>query len=377
MNIAMIQSVPYPPEEGIGNYVFNLSQELVNRGHSVSVVTRGGLQRDETRDNGLEIIRLPCLPVYPFHVDVHGISVNRFFDQQTDRFDLIHAHTPLTPVIETSHPLITTVHTSVVEDIKHVRGWSLRDILMRVTSAVSSKRLVAGQIDAADRITTVSERVSGELDEYYGADDATVVGNGVDANRFYPNGESSDQYILFVGRLDYPKGVPDLIQAGKSIVESSETDLIITGKGPQRDQLEDLVRELEIEDNVTFTGYVPRDEQIRLYQNATAYVLPSHYEGLPTVLLEAMACGAPVIATKVGGCPEVIEDGVNGLLVAPGDLSALSDAIETVVNDTELREQLGTNARQTIVDQYTWDKITDKFEKEYQLAIETKSSIGM
>ena len=370
MKIAMVQSVPYPPEEGIGNYVRNLSQELIDRGHSVSIITRGGLQREETHDDGLDVVRLPCPPVYPFHVDVHGVSVNRFLRNRADQFDLVHTHTPLTPVIETGHPLISTVHTSIVEDIKYVKGWSLRNAVMRLTWSVSSKRLVANQIGSSNRVTTVSKRVSGELDEYYGASDATVVGNGVNADQFYPSGSSKEKYVLFVGRLDYPKGVPDLINAAKSIVQGSDVNLIITGKGPQRDRLEDLVDTLGITDDVTFTGYVSRDEQIRLYQNAMAYVLPSHYEGLPTVLLEAMACGAPVIATRVGGCPEVIEDGVNGILVDPSDRSALSNAIESVVTDSNLRNQLGTNARQTIVEEYTWEKITDKFEREYEHTIE-------
>lgn len=376
MKIAMIQSVPYPPEEGIGNYVRNLSQELIDRGHSVKVITRGGLRREKTHVDGLDIVRLPCPPVYPFHVDVHGVPVNRFLSEHADQFDLIHTHTPLTPVIETDHPLISTVHTSIVEDIKYVKGWSLRNAVMRVTWSVSSKRLVANQIDASNRVTTVSKRVSGELDEYYGASDATVVGNGVDADRFTPSGNSKDEYILFTGRLDYPKGVPDLINAAKSVVQGSDVDLIITGKGPKRGQLEDLVNKLGITEHVAFTGYVSQDELVRLYQNAMAYVLPSHYEGLPTVLLEAMACGAPAIATRVGGCPEVIEDGINGILVDPGDKSALSNAIESVVTDRDLRNQLSTNARQTIVEEYTWEKITDRFEREYQLTIEEGLNIS-
>lgn len=370
MNVAMVQSTPYPPEEGIGNYVANLSRELVDRGHSVSIVTRGGLRRTEVHDDGLRVVRLPCPPVYPFHVDVHGKLVNRFLNRQADQFDIIHAHTPLTPIIQTPNPLVATVHTSVVEDVTHVHG--LTSLVSKLTVSVSSKRLVAGLIDAADRITTVSGRVSRELGEYYGIDGVTVVGNGVDADWFRPGRDDDERYVLFVGRLDYPKGVPDLIEAAKPIVENHDIEFVITGKGPQRKQYERLVERRGIADYVTFTGFVSRDRQIKLYQNATVFVLPSHYEGLPTVLLEAMACGTPVVATTVGGCPEVIEDEVNGLLVSPGEPAALSDAIDSVLNDAEMRGRLGRNARQTILNGYTWDILVDAFEREYKLAMEAE-----
>jgi glycosyltransferase involved in cell wall biosynthesis len=385
MNVALLQSTPYPPEEGIGNYVRNLSRELIDRGHSVTVLTRGGLGRSETQDGDVRVVRLPCPPVYPFHVDLHGLFVDRFLERSADRFDLVHTHTPLTPVVRTTLPVVATVHTSVVEDIKHVTGWSPRDAMSRVTYALASRRLVAGQTDAADRITTVSDRVRGELDEHYGVEGATVVGNGVDADQFQPGGEelrsdgdgdreSGDDpgYVLYVGRLDYPKGLPDLVEAAERVLDRHDVEFVVTGKGPQRESLERRVEEAGIEDRVRFTGYVPRERQIRLYQNATAFVLPSHYEGLPTVLLEAMACGTPAVSTTVGGCPEVIEDGVDGLLVQPGDPPALSEAIGRLVADPDLRARMGANARRTILDSYTWDTIADLFEREYRLAAGTE-----
>ena len=78
MNVAMLLSTPYPPEEGIGNYVANLSRTLADRGHEVTVLTRGGLRRSETREGPVRVVELPCPPVYPFHVDVHGAFVSRF-----------------------------------------------------------------------------------------------------------------------------------------------------------------------------------------------------------------------------------------------------------------------------------------------------------
>ena len=372
MNIAMVQPTPWPPEEGIGNYTYNLGSELLGRGHSISVITRGRLQRKETYDDGFRVIRLPCPPVYPFHVDVHGILVNRFLKQWEGRFDLVHAHTPLTPVIQTSLPLVSTIHTSIVEDNKHTHGWNLTNVMSTLMVSISSRRLIAGQSNAADRITTTSGPVRRELAEHYGIDDATVIGNGVNADRFYLDGDSDERYVLFVGRLDYPKGLPDLLEAAKPVVEKHDIEFKIAGKGPFRERLEQQAKRQGIADKVSFIGHVYQEQQLRrLYQNATAFVLPSHYEGLPTVLLEAMACGAPVVATTVGGCPEVIEDGTNGLLVPPKEPPALTEAIDTLLTDADMRDRFGTNARQTILDRYTWETITDVFEREYRLARET------
>jgi len=370
LHVLMIQSTPYPPEEGIGNYVANLAHELVDRGHSVSVLTRGGLRQERTTEGGISVTRLPCPPVYPFHVDIHGVLVKRYLDDVSDRFDLVHAHTPLTPAVRGQLPLVSTVHTSVVEDVQHVRNGTVRGVLIRAMSSVASRRLVANQTDAADRVTTVSERVGRELAEHYGVEHATVVGNGVDPDCFYPDGADYDgRYVLFVGRLDYPKGVPDLLEAAKSVVRNHGIEFVVTGKGPQRDRLERLAERYGIADSVRFTGYVSRERQIYLYQNATAFALPSHYEGLPTVLLEAMACGTPVVATAVGGCPEVIDDGTNGLLVPAGEPSSIAAALDELLDDAELRDRLGRKARQTILDRYTWEAVTNAFEQEYQAAL--------
>jgi glycosyltransferase involved in cell wall biosynthesis len=368
MNIAMVQSTPYPPEEGIGNYVSNLSRQLIDRGHSVSIITRGGLHREVSTDGELRVVRLPYLALYPFHVDIHGVFLDRYLSRAADRFDIVHAHTPLTPPVETSTPLVSTVHSSVAEGVEHVDARFLTTLAHRLTVRLSSQRLVSRQTDVASRVTTVSGRVRDELVDHYGIEGVTVVGNGVDPDRFSPAAGNGGNYVLFMGRLDHPKGIPDLIDAATRVTEHHGVEFVLAGKGPLRDRLEQLVRRRGIDDDVTFTGHVTGDHQLRLYQNATAFVLPSHYEGLPTVLLEAMACGAPVVSTAVGGCPDVIEDGVNGLLVPPGEPEALTDALDTLLSDPELRARFRTEARETVVDRYTWSAVADRFEREYRRA---------
>jgi glycosyltransferase involved in cell wall biosynthesis len=126
------------------------------------------------------------------------------------------------------------------------------------------------------------------------------------------------------------------------------------------------VQKIGLHNNVLFLGYVSRTKLIETYQNATVQVIPSHYEGLPTVLLEAMSCGVPVVATDIGGNKEVIKSGVNGLLVPSKSPEELSKAITRLLNDASLRENIGRAARNTIETHYTWDRVSDRIIRCYE-----------
>ena len=151
------------------------------------------------------------------------------------------------------------------------------------------------------------------------------------------NVRRKDRQIVSVGRLVPIKGLSYLIRA---MVHVKDGSLVIIGDGPERRKLELLSRHLELSDRVFFTGWIGERSTILKYlRQATVFVLPSLSEGRPRVLIEAMACGLPVIATNVGGVPEVVVDGVNGFLVPPRDEKALAKAIERVFNDVEFQRR--------------------------------------
>ncbi len=112
-----------------------------------------------------------------------------------------------------------------------------------------------------------------------------------------------------------------------------------------------------------------------MYQNATLFVFPSYHEGLPGVVLEAMSCGLPIIATDVRGNRDLISTGENGILVPPRSPRKIAEAITTVIDDETLRKKLGKNARETIEDGYTWDEVSNKFLKCYESLPSTPQSI--
>jgi glycosyltransferase involved in cell wall biosynthesis len=173
---------------------------------------------------------------------------------------------------------------------------------------------------------------------------------GVDHARWIPNGvaipelsveENVEPFVLYAGRLSPEKGIRELVEATRHL------PLVVAGDGPLRALVPETL------------GFLPHSELERLYNRAAVVVLPSLHEGIPVCLLEAMAHGRAVVATNVGGMPELIQDGYTGILVEPGDPGALRLAIERLLADSELRHNLGLAARARVRQICSWDKVID------------------
>ena len=147
--------------------------------------------------------------------------------------------------------------------------------------------------------------------------------------------------LAFAGRLGPQKSLGTLLEALERV---PEVVLVVAGDGPERTPLEQRARSLALDDRVRFLGSVPRDVVLRLFRAADASVLPSAWENFPHTVVEALAVGCPVLATRVGGVPEVVRDGENGLLVTPRDAAALASAIERLFADPALRATLAAAA---------------------------------
>jgi glycosyltransferase involved in cell wall biosynthesis len=191
-----------------------------------------------------------------------------------------------------------------------------------------------------------------------------VVTNGVD-ERFHPEDATASRaelglpatgvIALFVGLLVPVKGLDFLLDALQQLTDLPLTCFMV-GDGPLRGHLDGRVRDGGLQGHVHFVGRRSAMEIPRWMTAADLLVLPSLSEGRPNVVLEAQACALPVIATAVGGTPELVEDGVHGLLVAPGDETALADALRRLVTDGALRKRLGRAGRERIDNGgFTWD----------------------
>lgn len=373
MKICMVLSTPFPPKEGIGYYTYNLSKKLIEVGHKVVVITRGSLTKTqkEVFDN-IEVIRTPFIPIYPFYLHIHSLFVKKALQSMESEIDLVHIHSPLPPNIKTIHPIILTIHTPMLSDNNYINIKSFYSLLTKISARFVSFPLELKHIKSSDIITTVSDSVAEELEEYgLNPDEVSVVSNGVDTNLFYPNKKESKinkKYIMYAGRIDREKGLFDLIESAKYIC-SKRTDIsfIIAGNGRDINKLKRKIKKIGLQNRFTFLGQIEKDHIIKLYQSATLFILPSYHEGLPTVLLEAMSCGLPVIATDVRGNRDLISNGVNGFLVPPKNPKKMTETISILLENQSLREQVGKNARKTIMENYTWNAVSYKFLKYYEL----------
>ena len=169
--------------------------------------------------------------------------------------------------------------------------------------------------------------------------------------------------ILAVARLIEKKGIGDLIHACHILQERNLTfGVEIIGKGPLQETLETQVRELGLQEKVKFLGPLPQESVRQAYERATVFALPcviatgGDRDGIPTVLLEAMACGLPVVSTNVSGIPELVESGRDGLLIHPRNPHALADALEYLLLNGDLRKTLGAAASTKVRERFSVDR---------------------
>lgn len=231
---------------------------------------------------------------------------------------------------------------------------------------------------AAGAVTTVSESLRRDFIMRYPAmaGKARVIPNGLEPQWFMhpvpPQPEAGARYVLYAGRLDPIKGLDTLLCAWKKIDTSAHrVELRLAGTGAEEGRLRALARSLGIADHVRFVGKVARQELPALFCGAALVVLPSRYEGLPLVALEAGACGTVCIGTRVGGIPEVIGDGITGFIVPPESPAALADALERGLRLTpEARRRMGEAARSRISRQFTHANSVAAYERLFESLLE-------
>lgn len=367
MRICMLTSAALPPREGMGFYIWNLSMQLTEWGHSVQIITRGsvhGFHREVTAN--IPIWRVPFIPIYPLHVHLHSLFVDRLLRDLEQDLDLIHLHTPLVRYPRSNLPSLVTVHTPMKADSSSFTTDTPYAAIVKLQIPFSirlEKEIFSNSLE----ITAVSNSVAQELTSYgINGTSVAVIGNGVDPGVFaftdYPPGKRQP-YILIVSRLGPRKGLEDLIACARLVVTRfPQIRFYIAGDGPYRGQIQRAIKSSNLMENVILLGHVKdRQRLVGLYQEAIVFVHPAHYEGLPTVLLEAMSCGRPVVATAVSGTLDVVEDGINGLLVPSHCPKQMADAIFHILDNPVLGKQLGIAARKTIKDYFSWQGISQNY----------------
>lgn len=201
-----------------------------------------------------------------------------------------------------------------------------------------------------------------------------VVYNGVDVEAFLPNPQKAQPLkLISIGNLIPLKGHDYTLRALRRFVDAGYTDVecTIVGRGYLMDDLKALAKELDIEKYVRFLGYIPYENVAKALGDSDVFVLPSYYEALGCVYLEAMSCGLPTIGCYGNGIDEIIEDGKNGFLVEPKNVDALVKCF-IALTEKELRENIGRTARESVIDHYQWMHSAKSLVEIYEALIDEK-----
>lgn len=353
----------YPPAiGGVEAHVQHVAHGLAGRGFDVAVATT-----DLARDR--PFARLPAtretepFPVhraraYRFMEARHGLGIvapGMFGEIARSRADVVHAHafgyppTWMAALLRRvgRRPLVVTPHSDEGTRTGLSELW-----------ARSIARATLRPADRVIALTELSARHLGSL----GVDPAKirVIPNGIDLAEFAgPRApEAADPVVLFVGRL-YPeqKGLRPLVEALAQLPGDVRWTLRVVGEDWGGAA---VVREVGarhgLSERIQLVGAVPRAELLEEYRRATVFVCPSLFEPFGIVLLEAMAAGVPIIASRTGGIPEVLEDGRDGFLAPPGDVPALAQALTTLLRDADRRQELVKRGRER-VQAYDWERL--------------------
>lgn len=378
MKICLVHSFFPPWIGGAETYASNLAKNLVKRGHDVTVYCSDKpLKAGEGYVGGARLIRMHTPAMF------YGAPLTLFPPKiLAEKYDVIHANFPSPNLAAISAwiarlrniPAVLTWHN----DLPPVTSGA--GALVRIHDLLSASYLsVFRRIIAT---THVYSRNSTILRQY--RDKVVVIQHGVDTSRFNTGvdgyavrsklGLENKKVVLFVGALtrwhSY-KGVDVLFKAFKMVSQkSNDATLLIVGGGNMTDYYRTLAGELGISSCVIFAGKVEDDVLPQYYASCDLAVLPSKdsSEGFGLVLLEAMACGKPVIGSRVGGIPEVIQHGRNGLIVDANELDQLAGAMNEMLADKEKRIAMGSAGRK-FAESRDWSAVAEKVEKVYMEAL--------
>jgi len=387
---------------GMNVYVRKLSRELGARGLIVDIYTR--LQyalRERVRQlwPNVRVIHLPAGPEKPYnknlvykHLPQFVAELRKFAAAEHISYDLVHSHYWLSGWV--AREIARSPRAPIVH-MFHTLGL-MKDAVARneAEKETTERILVEHEImDFVDKIVAASPLDKAQMVELYGADPRkiVVIPLGVDLELFRPiprdeamaaigmDVPSHQRLVLFVGRLDPLKGLDTLLRAMCKLKQqepelSKDLCLVIIGGDVDKDSaewddelecLDKLKDEVGISELVTFLGSRAQNDLPYYYSAAEVCIVPSHYESFGLVALEAMACGTPVIASRVGGLQHTIEDGVTGFLVPAGEPEALAAKLQQILSDHALREQLAMNARRK-AQAYTWHSVADRIISLYE-----------
>jgi glycogen synthase len=360
----------FDPLGGMQNHTAELTRALDAKGVRQTVITafRPGAPALE-RTGSTEIHRLG-LPLRRLR-QLYSVAALPLVAKSARRADVIHVHQgedlaviPLGLLARRlgRAPIVITLHCSVNHTFEP--STASQHVVKRIGAPIERRG-----IRTAQGVIVLSTRLRAKLvAQGIGPERIHLIPSGVNSRRF--EGEKADPLphlgrprVLFVGRLVAQKNPLGLVRAAEHI--DPRASIVLVGDGPHRRMIENEMARSNA--RVHLTGLVPREDIPAYLTNADVLVLPSSYEELGSVMIEAMRAGLPIVATKTGGIPDIVEDGRNGLLVPPGDSRALARAINRVLEDRSFAARLGREGLRRS-QRFEWSQLTDEVLATYESA---------
>jgi glycogen synthase len=399
MNICLV-SQQYPPDiagGGIGTQTFLKAHGLAERGHSVHVVssTLGGPARSHM-DGRITLHRLPYPTVNTSFCETSVLLVGYSWAvakklsalMRSETFDIIefpeYGAEGFIFQLETSErrhtPTVVMLHGSLAMFADRI-GWPPADSDFYKVGSLMEETVVL----KADLLLSASRNIANYWAARYGPrlPPIEVIHTAVDPTKYRGGGvrPGGRPTVLFVGRIDRYKGVFTIADAVLGL-RGRYPDILCRFVGgadaDSAERLREKIRMRSAERNFELLGYIDNDLLGQYYADCDVFASPAPQEhGVATVYLEAMAAGKPVVACNSGGTPEAVIDGQTGLLIAPGDVDALSRALDRLLGDPNLRDRLGTNGRQSVTDYFCASKMVERTEAMYErLAADFPTATG-
>lgn len=384
MNILIV--VPWDQQRGgVASVVNQVARRLSAKGHTVLFFHPGELETVTAKTTkagfpGFELnLRVPFLRERPLRsVLAFVVTLPRTIWQllrllRQQQIDVVNVHYPIPAFAHFALCRLLRPFALVVS----AHGADFRPRGLRPHRQPLALRWL---VHSCDRLTAPSRAYLEDiLHDFPAARERSVaVPNGIDVAEF-SNAHHEPQvvapYILCVAAHKEAKGVDVLLRAMALLGgRGDDTPLVLAGDGPLRTDLEQLTKRLGIEDVVRFAGFQELGALLELLQRCTLVVLPSRAESFGISILEAMAVGKPVVATRVGGIPEIVTEGETGLLVPPEDEEALCAAMHGLLRDRGLRAKLAQTGRACVVEHFTADRMADRYESVLGAALSTVAS---
>ena len=380
--IHVLTLTPFYPSEGddaAGCFVSELLEWVAKLGVANTVLAVQPVYRRKLRarqsaipTNWLRYFSLPGgfgLPIAGAFVFARIVGQVREL-QRSQRIDLVHAHAPL-PCGHAAMLLSSVLGLPYVVSVHGLDAFATAQVGGR--SGEWCRRISQRVYQSSRRVICISESVREQVLAGVGRNCRTsVVYNGVDPELFSPRSDSSTAgpVVLTVGNLIPIKGHDLLVRAVASLAaEFPGISLEIIGDGPERSRLQNLTRDLKIVERVRFFGRQSRQQVAEAMRRCTVFALPSRFEGLGCVYLEAMSVGKPVIGCRGQGIAEIIRHGSNGFLVGPENERELTLALAMLLGDEARRSALGTAARDTILERLTLAQQAESLARIYRESV--------